>query len=109
MPQRKSSCCRGPPLRTPTRRASQDEAARREGRIAPMQPIITLIAAPGAEAELRSSVVGLGGAVDWLAPGACDLAVAEEAARAAIAARPIDIIIQPTANRRKQLLVADLE
>jgi phosphoserine phosphatase len=110
MPERKSSCCRGPPFKdAAARQASQNEAARLEGRIAAMQHVITLIAAPGAEAALRSSVARLGGAVEWLAPGACDVAVAEETARAAIAGRPIDIIVQPTANRRKQLLVADLE
>ena len=51
-------------------------------------------------------------AVDWLAPVACDIAgeaVDEQAARAAIGGRPIDVIVQPAAARRKRLLVADLE
>jgi phosphoserine phosphatase len=75
-----------------------------------MQSVTTLIAAPGAEQALRACVAMLEMAVDWLGPGACDLAEAEEAAvRAAIAGQPIDIITQPVAGRRKRLLVADLE
>lgn len=77
----------------------------------PVQPdrqIITLIAAPDAEEALRAAVIGLH--AYWLGPGACEIAgVTEEAARAAIADRPIDIIIQPAEGRRKRLLVADLE
>ena len=75
-----------------------------------MQPIITLIVAPGAEEALRDCVATLGGAADWLAPEACDIAGVDEAeARAAIGTRPIDIIAQPAEVRRKKLLVADLE
>ena len=77
--------------------------------MAEVQPkIVTLIAAPGAEAALQDAVTGLG--VDWLGTDACDLTgVDETAARAAIAGQPIDIIVQPAAGRRKTLLVADLE
>jgi len=72
--------------------------------------IVTLIAAPGAEEALHACVAALGGAADWLEPGACDIAgISEGAARAAIAGRPIDVIVQPEAGRRKKLLVADLE
>jgi phosphoserine phosphatase len=71
--------------------------------------IVTLIAKPGAEAALRTCVAGLSGALDWLGPGACDIAASEAPARAAIAGLPIDIIVQPAKNRRKRLLVADLE
>ena len=75
-----------------------------------MQHVITLIAGPGAEAALRDCVAALGGTGDWLAPSACDLVgIADEAARLAIAGRPIDIIAQPAEGRRKKLLVADLE
>jgi phosphoserine phosphatase len=53
----------------------------------------------------------------WLAPDeACDLvfdasdpAAPAAAARAVIGAGPVDILIQPAAERRKRLLVADLE
>ena len=71
--------------------------------------VITLIACPGAEAELRTVVAELGGAADWLGRGACDVCADETAARAAIGDRPIDIVAQPEAGRRKKLLVADLE
>lgn len=75
-----------------------------------MQQVITLIAEPGAESALRDCVAALGGTVDWLAPGACDITgVTEDAARAVIVSHPIDVIIQPAAGRRKKLLVADLE
>jgi len=71
---------------------------------------ITLIAGAGAEDALRSCVAGLGGAVDWLGPAACDIAGAiETEMRAAIGGRPIDIVVQPEAGRRKRLMVADLE
>ncbi|MGD9614917.1 MAG: phosphoserine phosphatase SerB [Alphaproteobacteria bacterium] len=54
---------------------------------------------------------------DWLAPGAaCDLSIdgiapeaADRAARAAVGAAPIDIVVQPLDGRRKRVLVADLE
>ena len=79
--------------------------------MAEVQPqIVTLIAGPGAEAALRDCVAALGGTGDWPAPSACDLVgIADEAARLAIAGRPIDIIAQPAEGRRKKLLVADLE
>ena len=81
--------------------------------MAPMQPqIMTLIAAPDAEAALQACVAELNAAVDWLAPVACDVigdAVDEAAVRAAIGDRPIDVIVQPKAGRRKKLLLADLE
>lgn len=78
--------------------------------MAEMQQVATLIAAPGAEGALRECVAGLAGRVEWLAPGACDITgIAEEAARAAIGRRPIDIVAQPAEGRRKWLLVADLE
>jgi len=86
-----------------------------------MQPhVMTLIAAPATAPEL-AGVAGrvadaVAAAVDWLAPGeACDIvttadpAAAEAAARAAIGAAPIDLVVQPLAGRRKRILVADLE
>lgn len=75
-----------------------------------MQQIITLIAGPGAEEVLRECVASLGGTIEWLAPHACDIAsVTEEATRASVGERPIDIVVQPADGRRKKLLVADLE
>jgi len=72
-----------------------------------MQQVVTLIAAPGAEAALRDAVGRL--VSDWLGPGACDVAAGESEARAAIGDRPIDAVIQPAEGRRKHLLVADFE
>ena len=80
-----------------------------------MTLVATLIAGPGAEAALPACAAALGEPVAWLAPAACDIAVgddaakAEAAARAAIAGRPIDIVVQPADGRRKRLFVADFE
>ena len=81
-----------------------------------MQSVVTLIAAPEAEAALRDCAAALaaalGDGIDWLAPTACDIvcdAVDQTAVRAAIGDRPIDAVIQPAEGRRKRLLVADLE
>ncbi len=56
-------------------------------------------------------------AADWLAPGqACDIGFsaaqpgrAEAAVRAGLASTDVDVAVQPSAGRRKQLLVADME
>ena len=92
--------------------------------------VLTLIAAPSTAAQAEAAVdavvdalrrLGAGVAPrDWLAPGiACDIPFeeldadqADAAARQAIAeigAPAIDLIAQPAAGRRKQLLVADME
>jgi phosphoserine phosphatase len=85
------------------------EQSRLAGARSKMQSIVTLIAGPGAEAELHAAVAGLGGGADWLGPGACDIGAEEAVARAAIGSLPIDVVAQPAAGRRKKLLVADLE
>jgi phosphoserine phosphatase len=78
--------------------------------MAQMPSVITLIAGPGAEAALGACIAELNGPTDWLGPTACDVAGMSEAAlRAAIGERPIDVVVQPAAGRRKRLLVADLE
>jgi phosphoserine phosphatase len=75
-----------------------------------MQQVVTLIAGPGAESTLRDCVAALSGVADWLGPGACDVAGADETTiRAVIAEKPIDVIVQTAEGRRKKLLVADLE
>ena len=86
-----------------------------------MHIVLTLIAGPGGEAALAEAAARLGGefaaAPDWLSPGeACDLSIesgepaaAEARARALLGAAPIDIVAQPRGERRKRLLVADLE
>jgi phosphoserine phosphatase len=84
---------------------------------------MTLIAGPGAGGALPGLVAALAaalplaGASDWLAPGtACDLHLAgndrrdaEASARKAIGGAAIDVVVQPSAGRCKQVLVADLE
>ena len=88
-----------------------------------MLMVLTLIAGShyGAElsrlAEAIGDAAGIPGAPVWLAPGqACDLVFAsagaesvKRAARAAIGCAAVDTVIQPLAERRKRLLVADLE
>jgi len=72
--------------------------------------VITLIAGLDAESALSGVALTLGGQVDWLAPTACDIVGADErAVRAAIGERPIDLLVQPAAGRKKRLLVADFE
>ncbi|HEY3917969.1 MAG TPA: phosphoserine phosphatase SerB [Stellaceae bacterium] len=90
--------------------------------------VVTLIAPQAGDATIgaaaataRQALVTLGGrigAIDWLAAArACDIpfdALAPDQADAAIraalgAGTPIDVLAQPSAGRRKQLLVADME
>ena len=93
-----------------------------------MSSVLTLIANPAgpaiedsmvatARAALASSGVEAAGDAEWLAPGiACDIAFtgpappeAQAAVREALAAAPVDAVIQPSHGRRKRLLVADME
>lgn len=88
--------------------------------------VLTLISAArdGLAAEtvdaIRDALTHLGadaGRPDWLAPGTvCDLPFsdlnddqADAAARAILGDAPVDVLAQPTAERRKRLLIADME
>jgi phosphoserine phosphatase len=83
--------------------------------------VLTLIAGPGETALPRiaaalAAALPLAAPPDWLAPDvACDLflasgiAGAEAVAHAAAGDAAIDVLAQPTADRRKRVLVADLE
>jgi phosphoserine phosphatase len=89
--------------------------------------VLTLIAAEGGTpldtglvAELCRILHGLGAEVGspvWLKPGfVCDLDYADlhddqadAAARRLLGNRPVDVVAQPKAERRKRLLVADME
>jgi len=92
-----------------------------------MDAVLTLIANPAARnlspeavARVRDALADAGAKVGtpaWLQPAiACDLrfgglppAQAEQTARAALADAPIDLAAQWAQNRRKRLLVADME
>ena len=87
-----------------------------------MTMVLTLIAgARGRQnlPRLASAVAcaaGIAGEPTWLADDACDLfldatspSLAEAAARAVIGDAEIDVLAQPATNRRRHLLVADME
>lgn len=91
-----------------------------------MPPLtLTLIAAPGElrpadVAAVADALAGLGATPGRPRPlserTACDLDLgglaadqADAAARRALGATPVDVVVQPNAGRRKRLLVADME
>ncbi len=90
-----------------------------------MEQVLTLVAAPGgleerALTQVRAALEELGGdtlSPRWLAKGrAADLPYAllsscqaDSAARQALAGRPIDLFAQDAAQRRKMLLIADMD
>ncbi len=82
-----------------------------------MNTVVTLIGAGHLEEDLAGRVAAaLGGTPDWLAPGtACDIETdravedAAPSARGLVGDRPVDVVTQPAAGRRKRLLVADME
>jgi phosphoserine phosphatase len=87
-----------------------------------MTMVLTLIAAARGRqnlphlADAVAGAAGITGEPSWLADDACDLVLhatnptlAEMAARAVIGDAEIDVLVQPVINRRKRLLVADLE
>jgi phosphoserine phosphatase len=88
-----------------------------------MDTVVTLIAGIGARsglvplAKTVAEAIGVKAEPIWLSPGeACDLvcgvidpARAEETARALIGAATVDVVAQPAADRRKRLLIADME
>lgn len=89
-----------------------------------MDHVLTLIAGsplqPGIAARIREALEVLGAdtlSADWLSPGrVCDIPFAnlapgqaEAAARAQLGGAPVDVVAQPVADRRKRLLVADMD
>ena len=87
-----------------------------------MTMVLTLIAGARGRQNLphvAGAVAGVAGITrepTWLADDACDLVLdaasptlAEAAARAAIGSAEIDVLVQPATDRRKRLLVADME
>ena len=91
-----------------------------------MTHVLTLIAPRGTHALQEDAIARTSAALpqvstpDWLSPGeACDIPFSPAsgqsngelavAVRAALGDAPIDIVCQPVHNRRKQLLVADMD
>ncbi len=87
-----------------------------------MTMVLTLIAGGRGRQTLprlagaAAAAAGITGEPTWLADDACDLvfdapspALAEAAARGVIGNAEIDVLVQPATNRRKRLLVADME
>ena len=87
-----------------------------------MTMVLTLIAGARGRQNLSrlagavASASGVAGEPSWLADDACDLVLdatnptlAEAAARAVIGEAEVDVLVQPATNRRKRLLVADME
>ncbi len=85
----------------------------------------TLVSDPGAPALDEAALAGVCGKLRgsepcWLAPGvAADICFTPDAPvderllvaqlRSALAGRPVDVVVQPLAHRRKRLLVADMD
>jgi phosphoserine phosphatase len=90
-----------------------------------MTHVATLVSAPGTPALDEGVLAGVCGKLrdakpSWLAPGiAADVCFSSDAPvdartlagelRSALAGRPIDVVVQPLAHRRKRLLVADMD
>jgi phosphoserine phosphatase len=76
-----------------------------------MDSVTVLIAAPGSGAISPDVVTRLGLVPRWLADGQAAEFVGLElaAAKAAVAGLPIDVNLVPLANRRKKLLLADMD
>jgi phosphoserine phosphatase len=85
-----------------------------------MDTVVVLIARPGTGALdesllTRAATLTKAAEIRWLArEEACELAIAgaagiEDSLRALIAGRPVDVVVLPAANRRKRLLIADMD
>lgn len=85
-------------------------------------PIVATLIAGAAGPALDDTMIAeaarsLGATIDWLAPGAAaDLIIdkgkagdIEASVRDILADRPVDLVVQNTAHRRKKLLVADMD
>jgi phosphoserine phosphatase len=90
-----------------------------------MTHVATLVSSPGTPALDGALVNGVcgklrGATLSWLAPGiAADVCFTPDAPidermlagqlRSALVAHPVDVVVQPSAHRRKRLLVADMD
>jgi phosphoserine phosphatase len=79
----------------------------------PSQPVVTdEVLAKAAHAlgqETERSVLARGIAADLIVPTGGDAKAVEAALRSALLGRPIDIVVQPLATRRKRLFLADMD
>jgi phosphoserine phosphatase len=75
-----------------------------------MSSVLVLIAAPGSGAINDDVVRMVGSAPKWLADGeACEFSVFDTKVKSKLAHLPIDVNIVPVPNRRKKLLIADMD
>lgn len=79
----------------------------------PSQPAVTeeviALAARALGQETEQAVLARGIAADLIPPGAPDATAIDAALRGVLAGRPIDIVVQPQATRRKRLFLADMD
>jgi phosphoserine phosphatase len=79
----------------------------------PSQPAVTdeivTLAAQALGQETEQALLASGVAADLIVPGATDAKAVEAILRQALEDRPIDIVVQPLAARRKRLFLADMD
>jgi phosphoserine phosphatase len=79
----------------------------------PSQPALTdevvALAATSLGHETERSVLARGIAADLMVPAPADSKAIESTLRQALDGRPIDIVVQPLATRRKRLFLADMD
>jgi phosphoserine phosphatase len=79
----------------------------------PSQPVLTdevvALAATALGQETERSVLARGIAADLILPALADAKAIEGTLRQALDGRPIDIVVQPLATRRKRLFLADMD
>ncbi|MBF9194605.1 phosphoserine phosphatase SerB [Microvirga terrestris] len=79
----------------------------------PSQPVVTdeivALAAQALGQKTEQAVLASGIAADIILPGITDAKAVETALRQALNRQPIDIVVQPSAHRRKRLFLADMD
>jgi len=79
----------------------------------PTEPAVTseivTLAAQALGQETEQAILARGIAADLIVPGATDAKAVEAVLRPTFENRPIDIVVQPLATRRKRLFLADMD
>lgn len=79
----------------------------------PAEPAVTdeivTLAAQALGQETEQAILARGIAADLIVPGATDAKAVESVLRRTLENRPIDIVVQPSAHRRKRLFLADMD